>query len=414
MESDTERASNCEPILLQCRLVVISHKRHDQVGARRYAVQGGFPILKRHLARCVRSVRLCVPVYATDRDTKGVDYPSNLSVVPLSPYESRMAFVRRLPSIVRTLWREISRADLVYAMCPTDMGLLGLLLARISGKPFYITVDTDRASLARIRAGSTLLRRLRAWLVGTFVNSFIVALAGRRPAYFTGNLFLGSRPGWKQWVKTTVSLEDQLPLRLPRGEQLECLNVIFVGRLTPEKNVSCLIEAVAYLMEQGRPVNLTIAGSGEERGVLEAECAQRGLRSVRFLGHVENAELRASRFLGADVLVLPSLEERQGKVLLEAMACSVPVVAARVGGIPTIVSHGTTGLLFDPRSPLDLSRCIEAIATNPALRSRLVLKGYEYARKNTVDLSTARIIEEVAQFYGLPIHRASIANHESW
>lgn len=389
--------------MLRGTLLVVSHKHHDVTTGGKYIVSGGFTKLKRQFACHAESVRLCVPVAATSQDLDGLTYPSNVTVTPLPSRGAAWRRIAGLPKVLSILWREVGRADLVYAMCPTDMGLLALVLAKIRKRPVFISVDTDRAGISRLHAGTGLLGVVRSQLVRLYVNGTLKRFGGTCPAYFTGDLFLGPKPHWRQWIKTTVTSKELPEFVQSSQEALSSVRVVFVGRLQPEKNVPCLIEAVRILQQKGVTVSLTIIGSGPERSRLEGECAQLEAGSFTFVDHIANSELLKSRFFGADVLVLPSLEERQGKVLLEAMACSIPVVAARAGGIPSVITNEENGLLFDPRSPEELCKCISLIAECPRTRAALVENGYAFAKEAALDITVAKIMSEVIGFYGLPV-----------
>ncbi|AUB79095.1 hypothetical protein BBH56_08320 [Spiribacter roseus] len=175
---------------------------------------------------------------------------------------------------------------------------------------------------------------------------------------------------------------------------------MFAGRLSPEKNIECLIEAAALLEKEDYQLSVQIVGHGPQRDTLEKLVAERRTECVTFRGAVPNAELRETRFLEADMLVLPSKEERQGKVLLEAMACSVPVIAARAGGIPSVINHGFNGLLFDPGSPGELASGIRDVAEKSTLRAYLAENGYRFALDNALDQSVSDIMADVSDFYG--------------
>lgn len=134
-------------------------------------------------------------------------------------------------------------------------------------------------------------------------------------------------------------------------------NVLFVGRLAPQKNVECLIAAAGNLV--GRfDLRLTVVGDGPLRGRLEA-LARRVAVPVDFRPVVDHEELPGV-FGRADAFVLPSLFEGHPKVLLEAMACGLPCLASDVEGIRSLVTDGT-GLLFDPRDPDALAAGLERI-----------------------------------------------------
>jgi glycosyltransferase involved in cell wall biosynthesis len=127
------------------------------------------------------------------------------------------------------------------------------------------------------------------------------------------------------------------------------LRLLAVGNLTAIKGHRILIDAMAPLVERYPTVSLDIVGDGDLRQDLEAQAQARGVRShVRFHGRLSRDAV-AQRMRTADVLVLPSLWETQGCVLLEAMSSGLPVVASRVGGTPESVD-ASNGQLVEPGS----------------------------------------------------------------
>jgi glycosyltransferase involved in cell wall biosynthesis len=84
----------------------------------------------------------------------------------------------------------------------------------------------------------------------------------------------------------------------------------------------------------------------------------------------------------SNVLVLPSLSESFGMVLLEAMACKKPVIGSNVGGIPYVIDNDQNGLLVPPKDPQALADAIIKILTNPQLAKKMGEEGYEKVMKN--------------------------------
>jgi glycosyltransferase involved in cell wall biosynthesis len=143
--------------------------------------------------------------------------------------------------------------------------------------------------------------------------------------------------------------------------------LLFVGRLAPNKRVPLLVEALGKLNDLGQP-HLAIVGDAGDAYAAEADhCRRRatelGLAErVHLLGQLDDAEL-ADAYRSADVMVLPSIHEGFGVPLLEAMACGVPVVAARAGALPGTV--GSAGLTFTPDDADDLARQVRRILASP-------------------------------------------------
>lgn len=141
--------------------------------------------------------------------------------------------------------------------------------------------------------------------------------------------------------------------------------VIYVGRIDKEKGIDYLIRAA-----QNISAEVYILGSGDYKKDLERLAKELKLSNVYFAGYFSKDYLHELRefYRRADVVVVPStVKEAFGLVILEAMACSTPVVASRIGGIPNIVKDGKTGFLVRPRSPKEIAEKVNIILGNPKL-----------------------------------------------
>ncbi|WP_329579027.1 glycosyltransferase family 4 protein [Kitasatospora sp. NBC_01250] len=142
------------------------------------------------------------------------------------------------------------------------------------------------------------------------------------------------------------------------------LELLYVGRLSPQKNVARLLEAMRLVRE---PVRLRIVGDGELRGRLEAQARELGLTRVEFAGARLGDEL-VSAYAEADAFVLPSDKEGMPLVVLEAMAAGLPVIATDVPGNAELI--GGVGLLAAPE-PAALAAAIDQVAGDARLRRTL-------------------------------------------
>lgn len=145
--------------------------------------------------------------------------------------------------------------------------------------------------------------------------------------------------------------------------------LLFVGRLVEDKNIPCLLRAVALVREKSPEVLLLLAGSGEQRTELDKfVCRNRLSSNVRFLGERSDAvDLMAA----ADIVVLPSFREGLSNVLLEAMQLGKPVIASSVGGTPELIRHRETGLLFKSDNEVELARHLSELLGNQPLAASL-------------------------------------------
>jgi L-malate glycosyltransferase len=142
-----------------------------------------------------------------------------------------------------------------------------------------------------------------------------------------------------------------------------------VGRLEPRKGTATLLAAFAALRGAGRDADLVVVGDGPLRADLERDADRLGIAAeVRFLG--DRADVLGV-LAALDVFVLPSRTEGMSNALLEAMAAALPVVATAVGGTPEVVSDGASGLLVAPDDPVAMTRAIERVLADVALRASL-------------------------------------------
>src|SRR4029453_13338966 len=133
--------------------------------------------------------------------------------------------------------------------------------------------------------------------------------------------------------------------------------------------------AVRRLRLHHPDIELSLAGDGPDRAVLEAEARRRGVADcVRFLGYQSSDQVRAL-LQDTDVFVLPSFAEGVPVVLMEAMASGVPVLTARVAGVSELVEDGVSGFVVSPGDVEALARAIDTLLGDPALRDRFGAAG---------------------------------------
>lgn len=124
--------------------------------------------------------------------------------------------------------------------------------------------------------------------------------------------------------------------------------ILFCGRMSAEKGIEYLIDACRILMIDGIRFNLALVGSGSLKGNIIAKVKEMGLSDyVTFYDEVPHDKVRYF-MSGSDMLCLPSLREGWPNVVVEAMACGIPVVASKVGGVPEIITDSEYGIMFPP------------------------------------------------------------------
>jgi glycosyltransferase involved in cell wall biosynthesis len=142
----------------------------------------------------------------------------------------------------------------------------------------------------------------------------------------------------------------------------DATDIVYVGEFRHIKGADILIDAVARLRADGKPVTLTLGGDGEEIEALKAQIQRHGLSgAVRFIGHVK----ARYGFSKGKLLVVPSRGDSMPYVVIEAAAAGIPMIAANVGGIPEIFGPHTDAL-FTPSSVDAMADAIKTALDHPA------------------------------------------------
>jgi len=173
--------------------------------------------------------------------------------------------------------------------------------------------------------------------------------------------------------------------------------LLFVGRIQPLKGLEVAVETLAGLRRRHEGAQLLVVGGASgpdgERELLRLE---RAVRRHRLQGRValvppQPHHLLSTYYRAADVCLVPSRSESFGLVALEAAACGVPVVAADVGGLRTLVDHGRSGFRIPGRDPARYTEAVIAILDDPALALSMARRGAEMAGRYSWPATAARL-----------------------
>jgi len=170
--------------------------------------------------------------------------------------------------------------------------------------------------------------------------------------------------------------------------------VLFVGSLIPRKGLSFLVEAAKKIVKEQAETKFLFVGDGPLRNQLTASLEGANLLgNFKFLGNLKDDVLPAV-YNCADVFVLPSIQEGQGIVLLEAQASGKPVVAFDVGGVNEAVRNGETGLLVKRGSSGELADALLKLLSDKALREKIGANGRGFVTENfTWDICAQKMLK---------------------
>jgi len=172
----------------------------------------------------------------------------------------------------------------------------------------------------------------------------------------------------------------------------------WVGRLVPVKDCGTFLRAASMLRdiatipplplkEKGGSIRFLVVGDGPERKKMEGMAERLGLQVI-FTGTRKDIYDIISAM---DLLVLSSLNEGLGHVILEAMAAWKPVIATRVGGVPEVVEDGVTGILVPPSNPAEMASAIMKILADPEMMERMGKEGRKRAERFDIKMAVDRL-----------------------
>jgi glycosyltransferase involved in cell wall biosynthesis len=178
----------------------------------------------------------------------------------------------------------------------------------------------------------------------------------------------------------------------------DSLRMIYVGSVRQRKGIEILLEAVAQVKDIISGMMLTVIGGGSKNyfDYLKSCCLALQIENnVEFMGQRTVAEI-AAYHQKAQILILPSEMDNSPNAVAEAMVSGVPVIATYVGGIPSMIQSGETGLLVPPNNVTDLSGAITYLLSNPEVRGRLSQNAQKIARQRYLPETVA---EQTIQAY---------------
>lgn len=389
-------------------LTVFSHKPcwRSHASPTGYATDGGFPFQMHALSELFDRTTVVVPSVgngprAGERAITG----HNLKIAPLTlppgaAWRRKIALPFWALRNARTLVGEIHRADAVHAVIPGDVGTVGMLMAWLTRKRLFVR-----------HCGNWLVQRTTA---EHFWHAFIERAASRSNVMLvTGG---GPEPPSHRnesvhWIFSTALTAQQLGALAPaaarhawRGPDL-----ITVARQDPEKGTTIIVESLPLLLRQYRNTRLHVVGDGSAIKSCRELAARLGIEDhVVFHGEVGHERV-LELLLASDVFCFPTASEGFPKVVLEALACGLPVVTTRVSVLPHLLADGC-GIFIDTQDPGSLAAAVHSCLADAARYREMSIRAVRTARQYSLERWRDRIGEFVRAAWGPP--RAELILHK--
>ena len=376
---------------------------------------GGMNVYVRQLARALGNIGIAVDVFtrehrpgATSADmvetlsdnTRVIHLPAG---EPDTPMED---FFDLLPRFLAEMQDFTRRNHLQYRAVHSHYWLSGWLgqgFSRWLDIPHVITFHT----LSRIKMQSRPGEReplQRQEVEEQIINSADRIVAFSPHERDAMSRLYGADVNRVQLAPCGVDLGTFRPLDREESRRQLGLNgdkvLLCVGRIESLKGVELLVRTTAQL-DTCEPVRVLVVGddNGQDREVDRLRELAESLEvgdTIDFVGRVAQEELPVY-YSAADVCVVPSFYESFGLAALESMACGTPVVASRVGGLSTVIQHGSTGYLKSWRCPEAFANSLEMLISSKSLQHSMGLA----ARRRAEDMSWDKVAEQIAGIYDI-------------
>lgn len=279
------------------------------------------------------------------------DIPNTTLVIPplysfqLPHYEDLDINV---PSVLRMLKQVYEyNPDEIYISTPGPVGVLGLLIGRLLGtevKGIYHTDFTmESAAIIAEPAVSNMIEQYSRW----FFNQFDTLLVPTGE-YMQLLKERGYRYRHMELFRRGLRTEQFKPLELNKPATTKKAKLLYVGRISKDKNLDFLLQVYRQLKTLYSDISLTLAGTGPYMKDLQDDCFD--LPGVNFVGQVDYREL-PKLYNEHDLFMFPSVTDTFGMVVLEAQACGLPALVSNVGGPKEIIHDGQTGFVLSVDSP---------------------------------------------------------------
>jgi glycosyltransferase involved in cell wall biosynthesis len=314
-------------------------------------------------------------------------------------YPASEVAMLRLDSFI--LFLRENPVDVIEFQTPGPVSVQCLVAAKFAGIKTLSHYRTDIITYAKL----LVKNRLGVWIINTWTTLM---------TRWMGPVVVPSE-AYRKKVREMGVPDDRI-YKLPRGvdfrnfhpekagngawQELKLpsagVKMLYVGRVSREKNLDALADAFPGLAEQVPGISLTIVGAGPYLIGLKERFA--GRKDVHFTG-VIHGEMLSGIFASADMLVFPSLTDTFGNSVVEALASGIPCITSDEGGPREIIVDGECGLVFEHARPGDLEEKILSLARDPAKLAAFKAKARERAMLFTYDRSAKAFWDFYTRFH---------------
>ena len=312
-------------------------------------------------------------------DDTGNDIPTGLVQIFTSKKLSKLSVFKEIQNTV-----DFFKPDVIHAWLPSSISIPAMFIGACNRVPVVFSYRNAMKFSRPLMA----IEYLFAWL---FANGIV-----------SNNPINASKLQYRILYYSKV--HDFIPNAVkinPKYKKItnfrrNTINIIFVGRLTYQKNWKCLIKALPKVIQSHNNIHLSVYGDGEDKQDLVALVKELDLENyVSLLGYEKNIY---NAMHNADVLVLPSWYEGMPNVFLEALEIGLPCIVSEINSNINLLNNKDAALLFKPDNPSDLSKQLNSFLSKKN-HNTMIKKGWEIASVFTPDQLAKRYIRYYKELF---------------
>ena len=322
---------------------------------------------------------------------KRLNLHKNIEIVELKSFNLLKRYKEmevRIPTFLNVL-KKVKRfnPDIIHINTPLGIGDEGFLCAKVLKKPIVGTYHTLLPDFLRhINLAGLEKKEFMRYITWKYSN-FIYD----RCNVVTAPSAMIKKELKKNELKTKIEvISNGVDLNKFYKKKINKngITILHVGRMSYEKNVDVVLQAMKIVSEY-KKVNFMIVGGGPDLERLKDYSKKINL-NVKFTGNIKNEEL-VDYYNKADIFVTASTIETEGIVLLEAMACGLPIVGVNKLAIPEVVKDGKNGFIAKVNDPEDIARCLKILIKNPDLINKFSKNSLKLVKNYSLENSIRKL-----------------------
>jgi glycosyltransferase involved in cell wall biosynthesis len=356
-----------------------------------------FDEIAKHFKKCYISVPICKGDF--DRDyTLNAD---NIEIIPQPGWRRAIEGLRHPFGILKSAKRVVDSSDVVFIRGQMPYLPLVSIYCAVKHKPVVLWVIGNPIAIIKSADRSGKIFDLFSYLYALLDGMCLKVLRYFSTFYIIANgceLYEKYKSARTKLVVSS-SIKKEEFYRRKDTCQNKSVRILFVSFVRPEKGLTYLIDALGRLKTR-RDFVLAIVGDNKTypQEVKKARDKIAHLKledKVTWEGHASFGPQLFEQFQKSDIFVLPTLSEGTPRVLIEARAFGLPVIASNVGGIPSSITDGKDGIMVPAKSPEVLAEAIDKIIEDSEFRRNLIHNGYLRAEKHTLEKFVDSLIEVI-------------------